>query len=369
MVTLGKMCRTWNGYDINYQKIFEKNIQRVLNGEDLHDEYFLSGAQKDGRGNIVPVTIIMPTLAEEIVQSGSEDVVGDFMKLLDEKINEAKEMLIERNDYICAQNAKSAQFMYENGTMFGYNTDDYYNCPEKGVKDSIIHGTLAIGQIGLAETLQILIGTNQITNEGMELAKRIENLFYIRCNEFKHQYHLNFSVYMTPAENLCKKAMDLFKKRFGVIPNVSDKKFFTNSIHCPVWSKLDPFEKIDIEAQLTNYSNAGTIMYVELKDEILKNIDALEELVNYAMDKDLSYFAINVPADFCSDCGYTGEIPNTCPKCGSSHIQRLRRVTGYLTGDYVTAFNEGKQQEVEMRFNNSSLIKTSFYDEVKRENK
>ncbi len=151
------------------------------------------------------------------------------------------------------------------------------------------------------------------------------------------------------AENLCYTAMQKFKEKYGEIPNVSDKEFFTNSMHVPVWKKMTPFEKLDIESQLTSYSNAGCITYVELDEAAKHNIDALETLVNYAMDKDIPYFAINVPNDRCVECGYTDEISETCPKCGSSNIRRLRRVTGYLTNDYKTAFNKGKQQEVEMR--------------------
>lgn len=143
--------------------------------------------------------------------------------------------------------------------------------------------------------------------------------------------------------------MKKFKDTYGEIPNISDKKFFTNSIHVPVWKDITPFEKIDIESQLTGYSSAGCITYVELPSSAKNNIDALETIVNYAMDNDIPYFAINVPNDTCLECGYTGEIGNTCPKCGSNNIQRLRRITGYLTGDYKTAFNEGKQQETEMR--------------------
>ena len=212
-------------------------------------------------------------------------------------------------------------------------------------------------QLGLAETLQILIGTDHTTEKGMELAKRIEQLFKDRCAEFKQQYKLNFGVYMTPAENLCYTAMKKFKEKYGEIPNVSDKEFFTNSIHVPVWKEIDPFTKIDIESQLTGYSSAGCITYVELDSGILHNIDALEQIVNYAMDKDIPYFALNIPNDLCLDCGYTGEIDDECPMCGSKSIQRLRRVTGYLTGDYKTAFNLGKQQETEMRFKHSTLLR------------
>ena len=131
--------------------------------------------------------------------------------------------------------------------------------------------------------------------------------------------------------------------------NVSDKEFFTNSTHVPVWVDMTPIEKIDIESQLTGYSSAGCITYVELNGSVKNNIDALETIVNYAMDKDIPYFAINVPNDMCMECGYTDEIGDKCPMCGSKEIRHLRRVTGYLTGDYKTAFNKGKQQEVEMR--------------------
>ena len=151
------------------------------------------------------------------------------------------------------------------------------------------------------------------------------------------------------AENLCYTAMKNFKKKYGVIPNVSENEYFTNSIHVPVWKELSPFEKIDIEAELTGYSNAGCITYVELESTVKHNIEALEELVNYAMDKDVPYFAINVPNDTCLECGYTDEFDNECPICGSHYIQQLRRVTGYLTGNYTTAFNLGKQQETRMR--------------------
>lgn len=307
-------CRTYNGYDING-----------------------FGQLKDGRGNICPVTIIMPTLAMEANQD-----VECFMQLLDTKIHEAKDMLLERFDYICSQSPESARFMYENGTMEGY-------IPEEGIRSALKHGTLAVGQIGLAETLQLLIETDQTTDKGIQLAKRIEALFQKRCKEFKEQYKLNFGVYYTPAENLCYTAMKRFKKKYGVIPNVSDKAFFTNSIHVPVWKEMTPFEKIDIESQLTGYSNAGCITYIELSSTVKNNIDALETIVNYAMDKDVPYFAINVPNDTCLECGYCDEFNDSCPMCGSSHIQQLRRVTGYLTGNYTTAFNLGKQQETNMR--------------------
>lgn len=153
--------------------------------------------------------------------------------------------------------------------------------------------------------------------------------------------------------------MKKFQDRYGKIPNVSENSFFTNSIHVPVWYECDPFKKIDIESQLTGYSSAGCIVYVEFDASAKQNLDALEEVVNYAMDHDVPYFAVNVPADLCEDCGYQDDMNDTCPECGGNHIQRLRRVTGYLTGNYKTAFNPGKQQETEMRFKHSKKLKTT----------
>ena len=337
------------GYDPDDPRTYFSTMGcRTANGWDING----FGQLKDGRGNIAPVTIILPTLAmmakEEAEENGT-DIIDCFMLLLDKKIHEAKDQLIERFDYICSQPMESAKFMYENNTMAGY-------VPEEGIRSALKHGTLAVGQLGLAETLEILIGENQTTEKGMELAKRIEQMFKDRCRLFKETYKLNFGVYFTPAENLSHTALKNFRKTYGKIPKVSDRDYFTNSIHVPVWEQISPFDKIDIESQLTGYSSAGCITYVELDGGMSNNLDALETLVNYAMDKDIPYFAINIPNDTCNDCGFTGEFNDVCPVCGSHHINHLRRVTGYLTGDYKTAFNWGKQKETEDRFRHSSLV-------------
>lgn len=327
-------CRTINGFDINFKDIYKQNIQSVLDNQTLKYD-IRSASQKDGRGNICPVTIILPTIAME-----SKKDPKIFFKNLDKKIHEAKDMLIERYKIVCEQPRTAAKFMWDNHTMAGYNNIN--------VSSAIQHGTLVIGQLGLAETLQILLGCDQTDPRGMKLAKEIETLFNKRCTEFKKEYLLNFGVYYTPAENLCYTAMKKFKKKYGIIKNVSDHEYFTNSMHVPVWKQMNPFEKIDIESQLTGYSNAGCITYVELPSSAEHNIDALETLVNYAMDKDIPYFAINIPNDHCEDCGYTGELNDKCIKCGSDKIKRLRRITGYLSTDYRN-FNLGKQHEVEDR--------------------
>ena len=186
------------GYDRNDPRTYFSTMGcRTANGWDING----LGQRKDGRGNICPVTIILPTLAMECKQMlidnhgfdgwSESDLIAKFMNYLDKKIHEAKDMLIERFEYICSQDPASARFMYENNVMAGY-------VPEEGIRSALKHGTLAIGQIALAETLQILIGCDHTTDKGMELAKRIEQLFKDRCAEFKEEYKLNFGVYYTP---------------------------------------------------------------------------------------------------------------------------------------------------------------------------
>jgi len=366
------MCRTANGFDINWYDSWVEEVNNVIAGNLPTSNFLSTGQQKDGRGNICPATIIMPTLAMEAkkkAKKNPEYVVDYFMDILEKAIGDCKDELIERFNWICAQNSASAKFMYENGTMYGYKESE-------GIRSALKHGTLAIGQLGLAETLQILIGCDQTEERGMALAKQIEQLFKDKCAEYKEHYKLNFGVYYTPAENLCFTAFKKFKKKYGEIKNVTysdiegkedsdvkdHREFFTNSMHVPVWKKVDPFEKIDIESQLTGYSSAGCITYVELDDRTQNNLKALEQIVDYAMEKDIPYFAINVPADTCTCCGYQGSIDNECPVCGARDtpgkkvIQRLRRVTGYLTGDYETAFNLGKQDEVKHRYKHSESL-------------
>ena len=230
------------GYDRNRPETYFSTMGcRTANGWDING----LDQQKDGRGNICPVTIILPTIAMEAKELWCQDVANEetlidtFMNYLDIKIHEAKDMLLERFKYICSQDPASARFMYENGLMAGYK-------PEEGIYSALRHGTLALGQLGLAETLQILIGCDHTEDKGMELAKRIEQLFKDRCAEFKNEYSLNFGVYYSPAENLCFTSMKKFKEKYGEIPKVSDRDYFTNSMHVPVWKEMDPFTKIDI---------------------------------------------------------------------------------------------------------------------------
>ena len=389
MVTLDKTCRTVNGYDVNFMDEYKRNIQAVIEDrlQDVSDD-MVSGIQKDGRGNIAPITVILPTLAMEAkqhvtaecnVEDISEDefrnkCVDEFKVLLEKHIRMCKDELLERFKHIASQSPKSAVFMYQNHTMAGYH-------PEEGIQSALKHGTLVIGQVGLAEALQILIGCDQCEEQGMKLAKEIEQMYNDLTAEFKKEYSMNFGVYYTPSESLCFTAFKKWKDKYGDMLNVTyyiddeghrnEKSFFTNSMHIPVYKQMSPFKKIDIESQLTGYSNAGAITYVEVDGSIVHNIDALEEIVDYAMDHDIPYFAVNLnnAGDMCEDCGYQGYIPDNCPKCGSPKVSRLRRVTGYLTGNYKPtcdcdgniiipgAFNDGKVDETNKRVKHKDIIK------------
>ena len=353
------------GYDRNDPTTYFSTMGcRTANGFDVNG----FGQKKDGRGNICPVTIIMPKLAIEsklkvdsMLSEGVSDedkqveYMSEFMSLLDIKISEAKDMLIERFNWICSQSAASAQFMYENGTMAGY-------IPEEGIISALKHGTLAIGQLGLSETLRILIGCDHTEERGMNFAKKIEKLFYDRCAEYKQTYKLNFGVYYTPAENLCYTAYKKFVSQYGHINGITNywkedgdepahwepRNYFTNSIHVPVWMEIDPFKKVDIESQLTGYSTAGCITYVELPSTAMHNIDAVETMLDYMMDHDIPYAAFNFPLDYCPVCHTRGDFNGVCPVCGSIDIEELRRVTGYLSTTKKN-FNLGKQAETDDR--------------------
>lgn len=360
-------CRTANGFDINFDEEYFKELLTVTVKENkLPLNYLYSAIQKDGRGNIVPCTIVLPFVAMRAKRKAEkagrpEYMVEYFMDMLEERISDAKDEMIERFKWICAQPASAAKFMYNNNTMKGYK-------PEEGTISALKHGTFAIGKLGLAEALYILIGEDQTTKKGLELAEKIEQLYMDKCNEYKENYKLNFGVYETPAENLAFTSMKAFIKKYGLIENVSalrneetgelEKKiFFTNSVHVPVWKEVSVFDKIDFESKLVPYSSAGSITYIEIGDDVRNNLEALDQFVQYAMSHDVSYFAMNFEINECVDCGSTDidSENRICRKCGSTFINWLRRITGYLNGNYEVSFNDGKKQEVGFRKKHTSL--------------
>ena len=321
-------CRTALGYDR-----FSNSYNRV------------------GRGNLVPNTMILPKLGIEYgICLGERDTpdLNGFWSAFEDLLMLCEQGLLERFDIMVNQPPEAGPFMYQNGTM-----KDADKCVMSNY-EALKHGTLAMGYIGIAELCQALFGKNHAEDPNvhafaLSVVKRINEY----AKEASERHNLNFSCYATPAEGLCHTALNALRKQYGVIPNVTDHEFLTNSHHVPVWQEVGIFQKLEIEAPFCKYPTGGCITYVELDSTFVKNTKAIEQIIDYAFKElDIPYLAFNFPIDSCLDCGYQGEFNNHCPECGSANIQQLRRVTGYLTTDY-RHFNKGKQSEVEHRIKHS----------------
>ena len=317
-------CRTAIGYDR-----FDKNYNRI------------------GRGNLVPNTMILPKLGLDYgiaLGKRTEPDLDGFWSAFEDLLMLCEQGLLERFDIMVNQPPEAAPFMYKNGTIKGAD-----KC-EMSVYEALKHGTLAMGYIGVAEMCTALFGKNhaedpEVHKFALKVVQRIREF----ANEASARHDLNFSCYATPAEGLCHTAAKALRKQYGIIPGVTDREFLTNSHHVPVWQEVDIFKKLEIEAPFCVYPTGGCITYVELDSTFMKNTKAIEQVIDYAFKElNIPYLAFNFPIDSCLDCGYQGEFNAECPECGSTNIQQLRRVTGYLTTDYRN-FNKGKQAEVEAR--------------------
>ena len=321
---------------------------RTQMGKDIYSEG--DPYNRVGRGNLAPHTIIPVELGIKYgVCLGERDKpdLDGFRKEFDYLLKKAEESLLIRANIMFRQKMKVAYEMYANHVWKGtYDYDD-----EASVFEVLKHGTLAIGVLGWAETLTALFGAHHGKSKEaeaflMEMETKL-NKFAAECTE---RNKLNFAAYHTPAENLCKTAMQALQKRWGKeIKGVTDHEFVTNSVHIPVWYDIDVFDKLAEEAKFSKLATGGNIVYVEFDTTAVHNLKAVEEVINFAMDQDIPYFAFNFPLDECTVCGYSGEIPaEGCSECHAPDeaINRLRRVTGYITSDYRRAFNAGKKAEV-----------------------
>lgn len=316
---------------------------RTLIGYDRHGLGYI----RQGRGNNVPNTIVLPKLGIEYgICLGKRDEadLNGFWKALDEALKICEKGLLERYAIIKSQSPKAAPFMYQNNTIKGAR-----ECKDT-VENAVKHNTLGIGLIGVAEMCVALFGKNHAEDETIhKFALSVVEHIYNYAKEASERNNLNFGCYFTPAEGLCRTALYKLREQYGIIENVTSHEFLTNSVHCPVWQKVSIYDKLRIEAPFTKYATAGTITYLELDSTFVKNTKAVEDIIDYAFNElDIPYLAFNFPIDSCLDCGYQGEFNDCCPECGSKNIQQLRRVTGYLTTDYRN-FNDGKQAEVKER--------------------
>lgn len=326
---------------------------RTLIGYDRHGLGYI----RQGRGNNTPNTIILPKLGIEFgicLGKRNEPDIEGFWNAFEETLKLTEKGLLERFEIMIRQSPKAAPYMYDNNTI-----QDARECKEN-VFNALKHNTLAIGYLGIAEMCQAMFGKNHAQDEevhkfALSVVKRI-NEFAAEASE---RNDLNFSCYATPAEGLCRTALAALREQYGVIENVTSHDYITNSHHVPVWQEVSIYDKLRIEAPFCKYPTGGCITYVELDSTFIKNIKAVEAVIDYAFKElDIPYLAFNFPIDSCLECGYQGEFNTECPECGSTNIQQLRRVTGYLTTDWHN-FNDGKQAEVMERVKHSTYTDAS----------
>jgi ribonucleoside-triphosphate reductase len=222
--------------------------------------------------------------------------------------------------------------------------------PNDRLRKVLKNGTLTIGFIGLAECLKALIGEHHgESKKAQELGLKIVSFMREQCDKYCNEYKLNFSLIATPAEGLSGRFVNIDKSIYGIIDGVTDRDYYTNSFHVPVYFPITVTNKIKLEAPYHALTNGGHITYVELDGDTTNNIDAFEKIVRLMKESGIGYGAINHPVDRDPVCGYTGVIGDVCPNCGRTEeddisFERIRRITGYLVGT-VERFNNGKRAE------------------------
>lgn len=299
-----------------------------------------------GRGNLSFTSINLPRLAIK-----ADHNVGAFFDMLDEMMDLAINQLMHRFRIQCQKKVRNFPFLMGQGIWL----DSDKLGPDDTVAEVLKHGTLSVGFIGLAETLKALIGAHHGESEdarelGLEIVQTMRN----RLDEESKRTGLNFSLLATPAEGLSGRFVRMDAKKYGIIEGVTDRDYYTNSFHVPVYYPISAFEKIKIEAPYHALTNAGHISYIELDGNPLDNLAAFEKVVRCMKESGIGYGAINHPVDRDPVCGYTGIIEDSCPCCGRHEnegnvgFDRIRRITGYLVGT-IDRFNNAKRAEVNDR--------------------
>ncbi|MDD3586883.1 MAG: anaerobic ribonucleoside-triphosphate reductase [Thermoguttaceae bacterium] len=293
------------------------------------------------RGNLSFTSINLPRLA----MNANRDTTK-FFNDLDSTLNLCIDQLLDRLEYQSRRKKKNFPFL-----MNGVWLDSDTLGPEDEVREVLKHGTLSVGFIGLAETLVALTGKHHgESEESQKLGLEIVAFMRKRLDEEAEERKLNFSLLATPAEGLSGRFVNLDKAKFGILPGITDREYYTNSFHVPVWYEISIADKIRIEAPYHALCNAGHITYVELDGDASKNPEAFEKIIQLMKTSGIGYGAINHPIDHDPVCGYNGIINDTCPKCGRKEtnekpFERIRRITGYLVGS-LDRFNDAKRAEV-----------------------
>jgi len=302
-----------------------------------------------GRGNLSFTSINLPRIA--INARGNLDW---FFEELERKISLVIDQLLDRFRVQCARRVRNYPFLMGEGIWLD---SDKLN-KEDTVGEVLKHGTLTVGFIGLAECLKALTGSHHGENPAAQkLGLEIVGFMRKRVDEAMVKYGLNFSLIGTPAEGLSGRFVRIDKKKFGIIPGITDREYYTNSFHVPVYHGISAYDKIRMEAPYHTLTNGGHITYVELDGDPLENLEAFEDIVRCMKASGIGYGAINHPVDHDPACGYTGIIGNTCPGCGRQEtaeapFERIRRITGYLVGT-LDSFNNAKRAEERDRVKHS----------------
>ncbi|MCR4643994.1 MAG: anaerobic ribonucleoside triphosphate reductase [Oscillospiraceae bacterium] len=300
-----------------------------------------------GRGNLSFTSINLPRLAIE-----SNHDINVFYEKLDAMMELTIDQLLDRFRIQCSKRVRNFPFLMGQGIWI----DSEHLSLDDSVGEVLKHGTLSVGFIGLAETLKCLIGEHHGESEAArELGLAIISRMRRRLDEESEKRKLNFSLLATPAEGLSGRFVRMDAKKYGVIPGVTDRSYYTNSFHVPVYYPISAFEKIRIEAPYHELTNAGHISYVELDGDPLQNLSAFEKIIRCMKEAGIGYGSINHPVDRDPVCGYTGIIGDCCPMCGRPEhehnrvgFERIRRITGYLVGT-LDRFNDAKREEVDDR--------------------
>lgn len=302
-----------------------------------------------GRGNLFFVTMNLPRLGILASKEGGskEEKISRFFNLLDKEIDLCERHLMDRYRYVC-EHIRVKDMPFVMGEHLYMGSENLR--PEDSIEQAIRNGSISMGFIGLAETLVALIGKHHGESEeaealGLKIVARMHNAM----EEMTRKTHLNFSLFATPAEGLAGRFTAIDRKKFGEIPGVTDREYYTNSCHVPVYYKTSHFHKMEVEGKFHKYCTAGHIAYVEFDAPPANNLMALEKILNHMADSNIGYAGINFPIDFCDNCGYQGVIADeVCPVCGTTgHIHRIRRVTGYFSE--LQNMNDGKMAEVRDR--------------------
>ena len=302
-----------------------------------------------GRGNLSFTSINLPRLA--ILSNHNIDL---FFDQLDSKITLVIEQLLERFEIQKKKKVRNYPFLMGQGIWM----DSEKLSEDDEVGEVLKHGTLSVGFIGLAECLKALTGFHHgESKESQNLGLEIIAFMRKRMDEASEKYGLNFSLLATPAEGLSGRFVRMDAEKFGKIPGVTDRDYYTNSFHVPVYYPINAFDKIKREAPYHAMTNAGHITYIELDGDPLQNLDAFEQVIRCMKESGVGYGSVNHPVDRDPECGFTGIIGDECPKCGrkeedGEHFERIRRITGYLVGT-LDNFNNAKRSEVEDRVKHS----------------